>query len=68
MSQAPKKINQHIGFKYHVTMEQIREHQKKTPEEILEWIEKYARFLHEFQTPEDKERMRILKNKKTTWD
>jgi preprotein translocase subunit Sss1 len=68
MNPEPKKENENVGFKYHVTMEQIKEHQKKTTEEILEWIEEYARFLHEFQTPEDKERMRILKNKKTSWD
>jgi len=63
----PKKENEHVGFQYHVTMEQIREHQKKTPEEILLWIEEYAAFMHAFQTEEDKERMRLLKNKKTTW-
>jgi hypothetical protein len=68
MTPEPKKENEGKGFKYVVTMEQIREHQKKSPEEILLWIEEYARFLHEFQTPEDKERMRILKHKKTTWD
>jgi len=63
MKITPKKENENVGFQYHVTMEQIREHQKKTPEEILLWIEEYAEFLNAFQTVEDKERMRLLKNK-----
>jgi len=68
MKITPKEENENIGFQYHVTMEQIRAHQQKTPEEILLWIEEYAAFLQAFQTGEDKERMRLLKNKKTTWD
>ena len=63
MKITPKKENENVGFQYHVIMEQIREHQKKTPEEILLWIEEYAEFLNAFQTVEDKERMRLLKNK-----
>lgn len=64
----PKKENENVGFAYHVTMEQIREHQKKSPEEILLWIEEYAAFVNAFQTEEDKQRMRLLKNKKTWLD
>jgi len=67
MNPEPKKENENIGFRYSVSIEQIREHQKKSIEEILEWIEEYAIFLHETQTPEDKVRMRLLKNKKTEW-
>lgn len=68
MKLPPKKENEQVGFRYHVTMEQIREHQKKSPEEILLWIEEYGAFLSAFQTEEDKERMRLLKNKKTWLD
>jgi hypothetical protein len=63
-----KAENEDIGFQYHVSMEQIREHRKKTPEEILLWIESCASLLQAFQSEEDKSRMQKLKNKKTTLD
>ena len=66
MAIIPKKENEGVGFRYHVTMEQMLEHQKKSTDEILEWIEEHAAFLQAFQTEEDRERMRIMKNKKTT--
>lgn len=62
----PKKENEGVGFRYHVTMEQMLEHQKKSTDEILEWIEEHAAFLQSFQTDEDRER--IMKNKKKTLD
>jgi hypothetical protein len=68
MTITPKKENEKVGFKYHVTMEQMLEQQKKTPEEIFQWLEEHAAFLAAFQTEEDKERMRKMKNKKTTLD
>lgn len=68
MDVQPKKENEHVGFRYHVTLEQIREHQKKSTEEILQWLEEYMIFLHAFQTEEDRQRMRLLKNKKTWLD
>lgn len=68
MAITPKKENEGVGFRYHMTMEQMLEHQKKTTDEILEWIEEHAAFLQAFQTDEDRERMRIMKNKKTTLD
>ena len=55
-----------MGFRYHLTMEQMLEHQKKSTDEILEWIEEHAAFLQSFQTDEDRER--IMKNKKKTQD
>jgi len=67
MIPAPKKENQYVGFKYSISLEQMKEHQGKSAEEIFTWIEEYARFLDAFQTPEDKERMRMMKNKKTSW-
>jgi hypothetical protein len=64
----PKKENEGIGFRYHVSLEQMLEHQKKSTDEILEWIEEHAAFLQAYQNEEDKVRMRKMKNKKTTLD
>lgn len=68
MPLTPKKENENVGFRYHVTLEQMREHQKRTPEEIFLWIEEYALFLHTFQTEEEKAITRKLKNKQTWLD
>ncbi len=68
MAVTPKKENEEIGFRYHVTMEQMLEHQKRSTEEIFDWLEKFAAFLRDYQSDEDKERMRKMKNKKTTPD
>lgn len=43
------------GYYYTVTDEQIREHQKRTPVEILDWIESTNEFLYKHQTPEARE-------------
>ncbi len=58
----PKKENQNIGFHYTVTDEQIKEHQKKSAAEVIEWLESTARFIYEIQTPEERERMKNAKN------
>lgn len=68
MNLTPKKENENLGFRYHVTLEQMREHQKRTPEEIFQWIEEYALFLQTFQTEEEKAITRKLKNKQTWLD
>ena len=58
----PKKENENIGFHYTVSDDQIKEHQKKSFEEIVEWVESTAKFIYEMQTPEERERMKNAKN------
>lgn len=62
MSVIPKKENENVGFYYTVTDEQIREHRKKSVEEIINWIESTAKFIYDLQTPEERERMKKAKN------
>jgi hypothetical protein len=45
------------GFYYTVTDEQIKMHQQRSVEEILEWLESTNKFLWEMQTPEERKRM-----------
>ncbi|MEO8148414.1 MAG: hypothetical protein ABI723_12285 [Bacteroidia bacterium] len=52
-----KKQHPQRGFYYHVTDEQIKEHQQRTVEEIFEWLESTNEFLYKFQTAEERERM-----------
>lgn len=58
----PIKENANKGFHYTVTDEQIREHQKRSLEEIFEWLEETNKFLLAVQTPEERERMKRAKN------
>lgn len=58
----PKAENADKGFHYTVTEEQIKEHQKRSILEIFEWLEKTNKFIYEMQTPEERERMRMIKN------
>ncbi len=46
------------GFYYEVTEEQVREHQKRSVEEILLWLHNTNVFLNQVQNPDEKERMR----------
>ena len=62
MNIEPKKENENVGFHYKVTQEQIDAHLKRTPEEILNWLEETAKFIYEIQTPEERERMKKAKN------
>lgn len=62
MSIVPKKENENTGFHYTVTDEQIKQHQKRSVEEILTWLEETSKFIHEVQTPEERERMKKAKN------
>lgn len=49
------------GFYYHVTDEQIKEHQQRTVEQIFEWLESTNEFLYKFQTAEERERMHKIR-------
>ena len=60
----PLKENLGIGFKYSVTMEQMRKHAALPPEAILEWIQQTATFLYEMQTPEQRDLKFIFKPNK----
>jgi hypothetical protein len=62
MKIVPKKENQNVGFHYTVTDEQIKEHQKKSVGEIINWVESTAKFIYDMQTPEERERMERAKN------
>lgn len=63
----PKPENNGVGYTYEVTEEQIREHQKKSIEDILCWLYDLNLFLKLVQTDEEKERMKRFKNKKVSW-
>jgi hypothetical protein len=52
MSWEPKKENANIGFHYTVSDEQIKAHQMRSTEEIMQWLEETAKFIYEIQTPE----------------
>lgn len=58
----PKAENADKDFHYTVTDEQIREHQKRSLQEIFEWLEKTNKFIYSLQTPEERERSRRIKN------
>ena len=64
----PKPENKGVGYTYEVTEEQIREHQKKSIEDILCWLYDLNLFLKLVQTDEEKERMKRFKNKKVSWE
>ncbi len=51
----PKKTNK-TGFYYEVTEKQIEEHQKRSIEEILYWIESTNELIWMLQTDEERER------------
>ena len=59
----PKEENAGKGFCFSATDEQIAAHQKLSVVEIFRMMESHARFLFMIQTPEEKERMRLLKGK-----
>ena len=57
----PKIENANIGFHYTVTDEQIKAHQQKSIEEILLWLEETSKFIYSVQTPEERLRMKLVK-------
>ncbi len=58
----PKLENANKGFHFTVTGAQIKEHQKRTVLEIFEWLEETNKFIYAMQTPEERERMKKVKN------
>lgn len=58
----PKKENANKGFHYAVSDEQIAEYAKWTLLEKLTWLEETAKFIYNIQTPEERERMRRMKD------
>ncbi len=56
-----KKQSSGKGFYYHVTDEQIKEHQQRTVAQIFEWLESTNEFLYKFQTEEERERMHKIR-------
>ncbi|MDI1356350.1 MAG: hypothetical protein PSX36_15645 [bacterium] len=62
MKLKPKVENNNIGFHYTVSQEQIDAHRKRTPEEILEWLETTSKFIYELQTPAERQRLKKAKN------
>ena len=49
------------GFYHEVTEEQIKQHQKRSVEEILQWLHSANVFLNLIQTKEEKARMKALR-------
>lgn len=58
----PKVENADKGFHYTVSEEQIKEHQKRSVLDIFEWLEKTNKFIFETQTPEERKKMKMVKN------
>ena len=58
----PKVENADKGFHYTVTEEQIAAHQKRSLNEIFTWLEETNKFIYALQTPEERKRMRTVKN------
>ncbi|MEY4876443.1 MAG: hypothetical protein RL708_1592 [Bacteroidota bacterium] len=61
----PKLENANVGFHYTVTDEQIEEYSHWTIEEKFKWLFETSQFIYEVQTPEERERMYLLKGKNT---
>ena len=59
----PKKENINKGFHYTVSDEQIAAYRKWTVEEKLRWLEETNKFIYSVQTPEERKRMREMKNR-----
>lgn len=57
----PIKENENIGFHYTITDEQLEARSKMTTEEIINWVEKTAKFIYKLQIPEERERMKLVK-------
>lgn len=60
MSETPGESN---SFHYVVSESQVMYHRTRTVNDILEMNESHAKFLWEVQTPEERERMKLLKGK-----
>ena len=58
----PKIENAGKGFHYTVSDDQIKEHRQRSVKEIFEWLEKTNKFIYAMQTPEERERMKQVKN------
>ncbi len=58
----PIKENEHKGFHYTVSDDQIAAHQKRTVIEVFEWLEKTSMFVFSLQTPEERKQSIINKN------
>lgn len=64
-SKPVSKKTPRVGFHYKVTQEQVDEHRRRSPEQILEWIASTNAFISSIQTEEEKQRKLIFKpNKK----
>ena len=57
----PKAENEGKGFFYEVSDEQIALHQKRSLEEIFQWLSSCSKFIHALQTQEERERMKKIK-------
>lgn len=58
----PKVENFNKGFYYTVSDDQIRQHQKRSFSEILNWLEEMNTFIYTLQTPLERERAVKIKN------
>ncbi|MFP4556127.1 MAG: hypothetical protein ACLFNU_04580 [Bacteroidales bacterium] len=58
-----KKTNENKGFFYSVSKEQVEEHQKRSIEDILNWIESTNELIWELQTEEERKRKQLFKQK-----
>lgn len=61
----PKKENEGLGFQYSISDEQVEAYSKLSVREKFAWLESINEFIYKFQTPEERERMYLLKGKNT---
>lgn len=64
MSDKTKKLKR--GYYYSLSEEQFEAGKKRTIEEVFQWLEETNRFIWEVQTPE--ERLRVKQMKNIVWE
>ena len=52
------------GFRYSVTLEQIRGHKQKSVKEVLQWLGDTYRLIYTFQTDKERNARFLFKGKK----
>lgn len=61
----PKAENQGRGYYFTVSDQEIKDHRKRSFEDIVSWLETTNKFVHSIQTPEERKntkRSKWIKN------
>lgn len=59
---APKAENQGRGYFFTVSDDEIKDHRKRSFEDIVSWLETANKFVHSIQTPEER-----MNTKRSKW-